>query len=77
MIPETYMGSVPNSSQDKGYRPVWTEPNLLAVTLMYDQLPRLAEVSELMSCLMETDVLTFIWYTLINVRDERSVLLHQ
>jgi hypothetical protein len=44
--------------EDRGMRPVWTEPNLLFTTLRVenDGDPRLAE------------------YTLVNTKDRRSVL---
>lgn len=45
--------------EERGLRPAWTEPNLLAVTMNVngDKDPNMAE------------------YTLINVHDKRSVLL--
>lgn len=46
--------------ESRGLRPVWTEPNLLAVTMNIngDKEPNMAE------------------YSLINVHDKRNVLLH-
>ena len=64
------------SMEERGVRPTWTEPNLLAVTVgLWDKMPRLAEVSPFHCEVRERCVVLMgVQYTFVNVNDPKSIL---